>query len=96
MVKKKQVGARKKKDITLRDVVVHMNHLHQDLSVTINDVAEQTAQNTIAIHKLDKKIDGVEIRLTKRMDSLQEDLEATIRDTVKIRKHVGMPVSEEF
>lgn len=36
-----------------------------------------------------------EHNLTERIDALDEDLTATMRDTIRIRRHVGMPVASE-
>ncbi len=102
---KKVIG--KVKDITLRDVVVHMEYMEQRLSSKIDDVDKS----------LSSKIDGVEKNLSSRIDentrateqnsrdirdlrldvnALGEDLVATIKDTVKIRQHVGMTSGEEI
>jgi len=67
------------KDITLRDVVVHMQNMEQRLSSKIDENTQRINENTHAIQNL-------EIRI----DVLKEDLTATIKDTIKIRKHVGI------
>lgn len=82
-------------DITLRDVIMHVQNMQQQLLSNIEDVelrlssaiAENTkgiAENTSAIRKL-----------SIRIDTLEEDLTATITDTMKIRRHMGMAVPDE-
>ena len=59
---------------------------------TKDDVAKQLVEQKAG---LTKYIDGVEQRLTRRINSLGEDLEATMTDTINIRRKVGMPVGDE-
>lgn len=100
MAKTRARTGSKKKDITLHDVIAHMNNMHQDLSKRIGDLevglGARIDQNSADIRKLNIKIDDLEMRLTQRIDALYEDLTATIMDTIKIKKHVGMAVSDEF
>jgi hypothetical protein len=64
----------------------------------LDDVATKMATKT-ELEKtkieLTEHIAGVEQRLTHRINSLDEDLMATMSDTVHIRRHVGMSVGEE-
>ena len=78
--------------ITLRDVVVHMQHMEVRLSGKIDNLDKRLSSrmDTLEIH-----MDLLEERLTARMDALEEDLTATIKDTIAIRRHVGMPLPEE-
>jgi hypothetical protein len=81
----------KAKDITLKDVVVHMQHMEQRLTSAI----DQNSRDIRHVEaKLTTRIDSLEDTLTRRMDAL-EDLTATIQDTVKIRRHVGMALPDE-
>lgn len=107
MVRKKKSVAGKKKDITLHDVIAHLGTVKQELlskldehTKKIDENTKMIAQNSTDIRNLDRKlttrIDTLEENMNKSADALREDLIATIQDTVKIRKHVGMPVSEEF
>ena len=86
-------------DITLKDVVVHMNNMEQRLSIKIEANTKNIASNTIVIRELDKKlsrrIDSLDKKLSERIDALDEDLTATIKDTVLIRRHVGMSIPDE-
>ncbi|MSR87109.1 hypothetical protein EXS70_02965 [Candidatus Peribacteria bacterium] len=81
-----------KKSVTLRDVVVHMQGMEQRLTKRIDGVDVRVSRVDIGLTKLDNRLTEVEERLTTRIDALDEDLTATIMDTVKIRKHVGMAV----
>ena len=82
----------RKLSITLKDVVVHLQHMERRLTKRIDDVDEKL---TNRIDGVEGKLIGLEERVTRRMDALEEDLTATIKDTIKIRQHVGMAVSED-
>lgn len=64
---------------------------------------ETNTKEIVAVeHRLSAKIEvntraiqDVKVTLTERIDALEEDLTSTILDTVRIRKHVGMPVPSE-
>lgn len=73
------------KDITLKDIVVHMQSMGQRLSGDMKKMER----------RLNIRIDTLEERLTTRIDALDEDLTATMQDGLKIRKHVGMAVDED-
>lgn len=77
--------------ITLRDVINHMSHMEQRLTARLDTHDEMfVAQG--------KKIDANTVaidRLTEKVTALDEDLMATINDTIIIRKFVGMQVPEE-
>lgn len=86
-------------DITLRDIMNHISHLHGELVTKIDEVddrlskkidrnSELIAQNSTAIKELEEK-------LTTRIDALEEDLTATMEDSYMIKKHVGIPVVAE-
>lgn len=85
MISKRSSG---KKGVTLRDVVVHMSGMEQRLSKRI--VGVETRLDGIETHMGD-----MESRLTERINAFYEDLTATIRGTINIRKHVGMAVPDE-
>lgn len=91
-----------KKGITIRDVIVHMQHMEQRLLKGIGESTSGIVANTIAIRNVEKRLANVETELietrehlTARINALDEDLTATIRDAVKIRRHVGMAVPDE-
>ena len=44
---------------------------------------------------LKKELKQTESNLTERINALEEDLTATMHDTIRIRRHVGMPVASE-
>ena len=70
-----------KKGVTVRDVIVHMQHMERRLSKKID-------QNS-------RDIRDVETRLAQRIDALDEDLTATMKDSLQIRRHVGMAIPED-
>lgn len=85
----------KSQDKTLLDVINHMSHMEQRLTARLDKHDEMFKVQG-------KQITNLEIRLTERIDrlseriqALDEDLMATITDTIIIRKHVGMPLPEE-
>ena len=99
MPQKKNNAKRGKKDITLRDVVVHVGHMGQRLSSEVKSMEKRLSSrmdgmekkietNTVAIADLKKT-------LTERIDALDEDLTATRKDSLRIRQFVGMPVPTE-
>lgn len=87
------------KDISLRDVVMHMTGMEQRLSRGIEtntkEIAAVEQRLSAKIETNTRAIQDVKETLTRRIDALEEDLTATILDTVKIRQHVGMPVPSE-
>lgn len=95
----------KGKDITLRDVVVHMQAMEQRLSSKIEINTKKIDENTEKIeentHSLAQNTSGLHQNtvatrdLINRVDALEEDLVAVIKDTVRIRKHVGIATEEE-
>lgn len=97
MATKRPVG--KKKSITLRDVVVHLQSMEQRLSKDIQNVDKRLTdvetRLTGLIRRVETRLTDVEERLTARISALEDDLTATMWDTVKIRKHVGMALPDE-
>lgn len=91
MVKKSGVNGNGT-DITLQDVVVHVEHMGQRLS---SEVKQLSSEMKNMEKRLSSRMDGMEKRLTEHIDALDEDLTATMQDTVRIRAHVGMPVPTE-
>jgi len=81
--------------ITLRDVITHIQGVEQSLSAKIDGVDRRLSakidNNTRAIEGNTMDIRDLRIRI----DALEEDLTATIKDTMKIRRHVGIAVEEE-
>lgn len=78
-------------DITLRDVITHM----QGMELRINARMERLERR---LESMEQRMTSVEANirdLTDRMDALDEDLAATMKDIRIIRVHVGIPVSEE-
>lgn len=71
-------------DITLRDVITHIQAVRNEVRDMEKRLSKKIDANTNAI-----------VTLTQRIDALEEDLTATIQDTVKIRRHVGMRVASE-
>jgi hypothetical protein len=83
------------KDITLRDVIIHMQHMEQRLSAAIAGNTAAIAGNAKDIRSLNGRLDVLEENLTHRIDTLEEDLHVTIKDMLGIRRHVGMGIPED-
>ncbi|NOS68212.1 MAG: hypothetical protein HOO67_07710 [Candidatus Peribacteraceae bacterium] len=83
MVKKRSSG--KKKAITLRDVISHIQGVKSELSTDMQHMEQ----------RLTKRIDDVESNLMERIDGLGQDIMATAKDSLKIRRHVGMAIPED-
>ncbi|OGJ56941.1 hypothetical protein A3H22_04395 [Candidatus Peribacteria bacterium RIFCSPLOWO2_12_FULL_55_15] len=81
--------------ITLSDVVVHMEHMEQRLSSRITGTEIEMKGMRIEMKGMRIEMKGMEERLTERIDAVEEDLTATMQDTMRIRAHVGMPVPTE-
>lgn len=86
MVKKRSTG--KKKGITIRDVVIHMQGMEQRLT-------KEITANTVAIKYVNSRINDVETNLVDRIDGLGKDIDVTMMDTIKIRQHVGMALPDD-
>lgn len=89
-------------DITLRDIVAHMRGMEKRLSDRIDgnakgiqSNAEAIRANASAIKANASAIHHLEGTMNRRFDSLEEDLYATMNDTITIRKHVGMSVVDD-
>ncbi|MBI4129141.1 hypothetical protein HY464_00440 [Candidatus Peregrinibacteria bacterium] len=110
MLNKKNDTRRDKKEITLRDIVVHVGHMGQRFSSEMKSMEQRLSSRMDGMEKrLSSRMDGMEKRigglssdmksmethLTDRIDALDEDLTATMHDTMRIRAHVGMPVPTE-
>ncbi len=93
------------KDITLRDVIVHMQHMEQRLTAKIDKNSQDIQVNTQDIRANTRAIERNSLGISEntaaiqdlglRIDALDEDLTATIKDTIKIRRHVGMVSVDE-
>lgn len=101
-MRKKSVIRRSKKGITLRDVVVHVDHMGQRLSSQMTGMEKRMGGMEKRMGGMERKIDvntiaiaDLKKTLTERIDALDEDLTATMQDTLRIRAHVGMPVPIE-
>jgi len=99
---KKSTTTRGKKGITLRDVVAHIQAMKGEVLLKIGGLEKRMGGLEKRMDGLEKRMDGLsgdmksmETRLTERIDALEEDLTATMQDTVRIRAHVGIPVPME-
>lgn len=86
---------KKDDEITNKVLLQHMQEmkveLHQEIQSVRGDMRDMEK-------RLSKKIDAntnAIVTLTEKVNALDEDLKATIHDTVKIRRYVGMPVVSE-
>jgi hypothetical protein len=82
-------------DITLRDVVMHVQHMGQTLTSEMKKMGQRL---TSEIRHLSTRIDAnteaiYDLRL--RVDVLEKDLTSTIKDMLGIRRHVGLGVGDE-
>ncbi|HLD71256.1 MAG TPA: hypothetical protein VI873_01405 [Candidatus Peribacteraceae bacterium] len=88
------------KDITLHDVVEHMQNMEQRLSGEMKDLStkfDDVGRSLIGrMDRLTIRLSMVETNLLERMDALEEDLTATMKDTMKIRQHVGMVSTDDI
>jgi len=83
-------------DVTLHDVITHITNMKQQFaevmkvmeSHLISRIDDMESRLTV---KIDANTEAIAV-LTQRVDALEEDLVATIEDTLRIRGHVGMPV----
>lgn len=84
-----------RKNITLRDVIVHIQAMKGEVLQKIGSLEKRVGGLERKMDGLERRMDGMEERLTQRIDALEEDLTATMRDALRIREHVGMPVPTE-
>lgn len=81
--------------ITLRDIITHIQAVRSDM----RDMGQRLQNDMKNMEqrlskKIDANTDAITV-LTQRVDALEEDLTATIMDTMKIRQHVGLSVAAE-
>ena len=82
-------------DITLRDVIAHIQSVKSEFQAGLKDLrSEMKDMEKRLSTRIDANTVAIEV-LTVRVDALNEGLTATIKDTIKIRQHVGMAVVEE-
>jgi len=93
-------------DITLKDIVFHIQGVQKTMrgmekrlseriygnSKGIQSNANAIKANAIAIKANYSAIHSLKDSMNYRFDSLEEDLYATMTDSLTIRKYVGMPV----
>lgn len=96
-----------KKSITLRDVISHIQGVKTELSTDMKQMEQRLTKRIDNVETgLTKRIDGVEkslstrineveSNLSDRIDGLGKDIDVTMRDTIKIRQHVGIAVPDE-
>ena len=92
---KKSTTTRGKKGITLRDVVAHIQAMKGEVLLKIGGLEKRMGGLEKRMDGLSGDMKSMETRLTERIDALEEDLTATMQDTVRIRAHVGIPVPME-
>lgn len=81
--------AKVKKDITLQDVVHHIQGVKNDLQEQMKGMEKRLRTD------FKNELKKTESNLTNRIDALDEDLTATMQDTITIRRHIGMPIGSE-
>lgn len=72
-----------------------MSRMEQRLTARLDKHDAMFIANTAATERVRTTVLDVEERLTTRINALEEDLTATMVDTIKIRTFVGMPLPEE-
>ena len=92
---KKSTTKRGTKGITLRDVIAHIQATKGEVLLKIGKLEQRMGGLEQRMDGLSGDMKSMEKRLTERIDALEEDLTATMQDTVRIRTHVGMPVPME-
>jgi hypothetical protein len=84
------------KDITLYDVMAHLQGMKVDMrNMEARLSTKIDTQISASESRLSIKIDTMETHLTQRLDALEEDLVATMKDTRHIRQHVGIANPDE-
>jgi cell division protein FtsL len=78
-------------EITLHDVIAHMQSMKQELRGDMHRMERKIDSNTMAIRELRSDIRDLHLRV----DVLEIDLTSTIKDMLGIRRHVGLGVGEE-
>jgi ribosomal protein S15P/S13E len=82
-------------DITLKDVIIHMQHMEQRLTKKITD-SEQKLSARIDINSRDIRLLSIKIEdLTAHVEQLDVDLQSTNVAMLTIRQHVGMSMPED-
>jgi len=84
-----------KKDITLRDVVRHIQGVKQGLQKEIRELRGEVKEVNGNLHGLERRVEEGFREAKEHREAPQEDLVATMRDIVSIRRHVGLPVPSE-
>lgn len=79
-----------KKRITLHDVIAHIENMGQRLEHRIDSLEIRLNRFEIRLDGIDRRLNEMEQRLTARMDALEEDLTATMKDVFLIQKRVGL------
>ena len=92
MVKNRASG---KKNVTIRDVVIHMQGMEQRLTKRIDGVENGLSVLSKKIDANTSRINEVESNLLERINGLDQDIMATMNDTVHIRRHVGMALPDD-
>jgi hypothetical protein len=81
--------------ITLKDVIIHMQHMEQRLSGETRQLSLKVDENTQHIKQLYVLIKTQEVRLLEYIDGLGEDLTATMKDVFRIQQYVGLRSADD-
>lgn len=76
-------------ELTLQDVIRHIQGVKNDLQEQMKGMEKRLSTG------FTNELTKTEANLTQRMNALEEDLTATMQDTINIRQHVGMPVATD-
>ena len=69
--------------------------MEQRLTARLNKVEKTLDGHSKQFIMLTTRLDTLEENLTGHIDALEEDIVATIKDSLIIRKFVGMPLPDE-
>lgn len=79
-------------DITNKVLLEHMQGIKNDLPQQMKNMKQDTQKQ---ISNLIERMDRGFKEAKEHREALQEDLTATMQDTINIRRHVGMPIASE-
>ena len=82
-------------EITNKVLLEHMQGIKYELKQEMKDMKQEIHGVKSDLSRLEQKVDRGFEEASQHRQALQEDLTATIQDTINIRRHIGMPVASE-
>ncbi|OGJ59004.1 hypothetical protein A2635_03225 [Candidatus Peribacteria bacterium RIFCSPHIGHO2_01_FULL_51_9] len=77
------------------EIQQEMKGMKQDMKDVKKEIQQEIRDVKKDVVRLEQKMDKGFEEAREHRQALQEDLVATMEDTVRIRRHVGMPVVSE-